>query len=254
MIIGHEIKGSGREGVIVLHGWFGDHTTFAPTFSYLDTETFTYAFMDDRGYGASRDIGGEHTMSEIAGDAIDLADHLGWDRFHVVGHSMGGKALQRVALDASGRVKSGVAVTPVPAAALPLDADSEALFGGAADSDDNRRTILDFTTGNRLTAKWIDLAVKHSRDTTTRDAYADYFTAFAKTGFEDEVKGLELPILVLVGEHDPAFNSEAMEQTFLAWLPKARMEIVTNAGHYPMQETPVDLVTRMEAFMREHAG
>ncbi len=254
MIIGHEIKGSGKEGVIVLHGWFGDHTTFAPTFVYLDTETFTYAFMDYRGYGASRDIGGEHTMSEIAGDAIDLAGHLGWDRFHVVGHSMGGKALQRVALDASGRVKSGVAVTPVPAAALPLDADSEALFGGAADSDDNRRTILDFTTGNRLTAKWIDLALKHSRDTTTRDAYADYFTAFAKTGFEDEVKGLELPILVLVGEHDPAFNSEAMEQTYLAWLPKARMEVVTNAGHYPMQETPVDLVTRMEAFMREHAG
>ncbi len=254
MTIGHEILGNGKEGVIVLHGWFGDHTAFVPVFPYLDKETFTYAFMDYRGYGASRDIGGEHTIGEIAGDAINLADHMGWDRFHVIGHSMGGKAMQRVAVDAPGRVKSGVAVTPVPAMALDLDADSEALFGGAADSDENRRTILDFTTGNRLTSIWLDMKVKESRETTTRDAYADYFTAFAKTGFEDEVMGMELPVLVLIGENDPAFNAEAMEQTYLQWLPNARMEVITNAGHYPMQETPIDLVTRMEAFMREHAG
>jgi pimeloyl-ACP methyl ester carboxylesterase len=254
MTIGHEIIGSGKEGIIVLHGWFGDHTSFAPTFSCLDTDTFTYAFMDYRGYGASRDIVGEHTLEEIAGDAIALADHLGWDRFHVIGHSIGGKALQRVALDAPGRVKSGVAVTPVPASAPDLDADTEALLDGAADSDDNRRTILDFTTGNRLSGVWLDLKVKKSRETTTRDAYADYLVAWAKTGFEDEVKGLGTPVLILLGEHDPVYNPEAMEQTILAWLPKSRMAVIPNAGHYPMDETPVDMVTRMEAFMREYAG
>ncbi|MDH5750574.1 MAG: alpha/beta hydrolase, partial [Rhodospirillales bacterium] len=240
--------------VIILHGWFGDHSVYEPMFPYLDTETFTYAFMNYRGYGLSKDMTGEHSMAEIAADAIGLADHLGWDRFHVFGHSMGGKAMQRVALDAPGRVKSGIAVTPVPAKALDLDAESEALFSGAADSDEKRRFILDFTTGNRLSGVWLDLRVRQSRETTTRNAYADYFTAFAKTGFEDEVKGLDLPVLVLVGEHDPAFTAEVMKQTYLAWLPKARMEVIPNAGHYPMQETPVDLATRMEAFLREHAG
>ncbi len=253
MTIGHDIHGSGNEGVIVLHGWFGDHSVFEPMFPYLDTDTFTYAFVNYRGYGASRDMDGEHTMAEIAADAIGLADHLGWERFHVIGHSMGGMAMQRVALDAPSRVKSGVAVTPVPASGVPLDEDGRALFGGAPDNDDNRRMILDFTTGNRLSGRWLDTKVKASRETTTRDAFAGYLVAWSQTDFSDEVKGLDLPVLVLYGEHDQAFTADAMKQTYMDWLPNAELVMIGNSGHYPMQEAPVFLATRMEAFMRDHA-
>jgi pimeloyl-ACP methyl ester carboxylesterase len=254
MTIGHTTIGTGGEGVIVLPGWFADHTAFEPVFEFLDTDTFTYAIVDYRGYGSSSDMAGEHSMAEIAADAIGLADHLGWDRFHVVGHSMGGMAMQRVALDAKGRVKSGVAVTPVPASGVPLDADGEALFGGAPDNDDNRRMILDFTTGNRLTGKWLDLKVRKSHETTTRDAFADYLTAWTKTDFSAEVEGLDIPVLVLIGEHDQAITSEAMEQTYMKWLPNAELEVMANAGHYPMDETPVAMVTSIEAFMGKHGG
>lgn len=254
MVIGHTTIGSGAEGVIVLHGWFGDYTVFEPMFPYLDADTFTYAFIDYRGYGKSRDMAGEHTMAEISADAIALADHLGWDRFHVIGHSMGGMAMQRVALDAPGRVKSGIALTPVPASGVPLDADGEALFSGAPDKDENRRMILDFTTGGRLAGRWLDWRVRCSRETTTRDAYADYLTAWTKTDFADEVKGLDIPVLVMPGEHDGALTAEVMEQTYMQWLPNAKLEVLPNSGHYPMQETPVWLATATEAFMREHAG
>lgn len=254
MIIGHALLGDGLERVIVLHGWFGDHTAFSPMFPYLDQRTFTYAFIDYRGYGTSRDIGGEHSMKEISSDAIALADNLSWERFHVIGHSMGGMAMQRVALDAKGRVKCGVAITPVPASGVPLDPEGQALFSGAADSDDNRRAILDFTTGGRNSRSWLDYKVKRSRETTTRDAFAGYLTAWTKTDFADEVKGLDLAVLVLAGEHDPALTPAVMEQTYLAWLPKSKMSVIANAGHYPMDETPVNLATTMEAFMREHSG
>ena len=254
MTIGCELHGSGPERVLVLHGWFGDHTAFSPMLPYLDTDTFTYAFVDYRGYGASRDIDGKHTMAEISADAIELADHLSWDRFHIIGHSMGGMAMQRVALDATQRAKCGVAITPVPASGVPLDADQTALFSGAPDSDDDRRTILNFTTGGRNSRSWLDYKVKRSRETTTRDAFADYLVAWTQTDFADEVRGLDLPILVLIGEHDPAFTQTAMEQTYLAWLPKASLAVITNAGHYPMDEAPVNLATRMESFMRECAA
>lgn len=141
-MIGHATHGRGAEGVIVLHGWFGDHTVYAPMFPYLDTDTFTYAFMDCRGYGTSREIPGRHTMAEISADAIALAEHLGWQRFHVVGHSMGGMAVQRLALDARDRVKSGVAVTPVPASGTQFQGEVWDLFSGAPDNDDNRRGIV----------------------------------------------------------------------------------------------------------------
>lgn len=253
MTIGHAIHGSGKEGVLVLHGWFGDHTVFAPMFPYLDTDTFSYAFMDYRGYGKSKGMKGNHTMQEIALDAAELADHLGWERFHVIGHSMGGMALMRLAVNQPGRIKSGVALCPVPPSGVPLDADGQALFDGAPDNDDNRRMILDFTTGNRLSRRWLDWKVKVSHDTTTHDAYADYLVAWTKTNFADESKGNETPLLVCPGEHDQALTPDVMKQTYMEWYPKATLSVLPNSGHYPMQEIPVYLATVMEQFMREHS-
>src|SRR5437773_8441243 len=128
MTIGHNMVGTGPEKVIVLHGWVSDHSAFEPVFPYLDKDMFTYAFMDYRGYGRSRDQAGQHTIAEIGGDALDLADAQGWDRFHLVGHSLGGQALQWLAGHATARVKCGVAINPVQASGLPLEGDALALF------------------------------------------------------------------------------------------------------------------------------
>jgi pimeloyl-ACP methyl ester carboxylesterase len=77
MTIGHTLLGRGAEKVPVMHGWFGDHTIFAPMFNALDLERFTCAFIDYRGYGKSRDRRGDGSMDEPAGDALALADTLG---------------------------------------------------------------------------------------------------------------------------------------------------------------------------------
>jgi pimeloyl-ACP methyl ester carboxylesterase len=94
-MVWHKTIGNGPTKVIVIHGWFWDHRVFASIFDCLDTASHTYAFVDIRGYGNSRNVSGEYTISEVAADAIALADQLGWREFHVVGHSMGGKAAQK---------------------------------------------------------------------------------------------------------------------------------------------------------------
>jgi len=92
MGIGHEIMGQGPHKVIVLHGWFGDHTTFRPMRDALSLDEFTYAMVAYRGYGLSRRITGNYTMAEISADVRALADELGWKEFSLIGHSMGGMA------------------------------------------------------------------------------------------------------------------------------------------------------------------
>ena len=253
MVIGHTLVGRGPEPVMVMHGWFGDYTVFAPMLDYLDGGRFTYAFVDYRGYGKSKAIKGKHDMGELAADALALADHLGWKRFHAVGHSMGGKAIQRIIVDGPGRVKSAVALTPVPAAAMPMDDAQKKLFFGAAASDENRRAIIDFSTGHRLSRAWLDWMVRRSRETTTEDAFADYLKAFSGEDFVRAVIGNETPILVAVGEHDLALTPEVMKPTFMTWFKRAELQVIANAGHYPMQETPVYLAGLMEKFMAAHA-
>ncbi|MCW2710189.1 MAG: alpha/beta hydrolase fold protein [Marmoricola sp.] len=47
-----------------------------------------------------------YTLSDMAGDAFGLMDHLGWDSAHIVGVSMGGMIVQTMAIDQATRVRS----------------------------------------------------------------------------------------------------------------------------------------------------
>lgn len=246
----HHLVGNGPNEVVVLHGWFGDAHAFAPMERSLSADEFTYAFLDYRGYGGMREVPGAFTMEEIAADALALADHLGFGRFSLVGHSMGGMAVQRVLSMAPDRIRKLIAVTPVPASGVPFDDASWALFSGAADKPENRYAIIDYTTGNRLSRAWIQHMVDYSLAHASRDAFASYLTAWSRSDFSASVQGLPLPVKVIVGEHDPALNTTVMQATFLACYPDCELEVMANAGHYPMHETPVALATSIENFLR----
>src|SRR5258706_1424007 len=246
----HHLIGTGPHKVIALHGWFADRHGFAPMESMLTGGDFTYAFMDCRGYGGMKDVPGSYTMDEIAADTLALGDALGWKEFSLIGHSMGGKAVQRVLTRAPSRIKKLMALTPVPASGVPFDDQGWALFSGAAENPANRHGIIDVTTGNRLSKTWVDQMVAYSLECSTRAAFAAYLLSWAKTDFSAEVKALPHPVTLVVGANYPALNADVMKATYLAWFPNAEMEVMPNAGHYPMHETPVALATSIEKFLR----
>jgi pimeloyl-ACP methyl ester carboxylesterase len=162
MASSHVLVGSGSHRVLALHGWFGSARGWGSLPDYLDGSRYTYAFMDLRGYGGSKQVSGDFTMEEAAADAVALADELGWDRFSLVGHSMGGVAIQHAALQAPGRVRRLVGINPVPATGVPLDADGWALFSGAATSSDNRAAIISFSTGAPPSSVFVASVTQHS--------------------------------------------------------------------------------------------
>jgi pimeloyl-ACP methyl ester carboxylesterase len=243
------VVGTGPRHVLALHGWFGSATGWGDLPDLLDGERYSVAFVDYRGYGARRGEGGAFTVAEIAADAIAAVDGLGWSQFAVLGHSMGGTAMQRVLVDAGGRVTGLLGVSPVPSTGVPFDEQSWQLFSGAAENRDNRAAIIDLTTGNRLSRTWVDRMVQHSLDESDPTAFAAYLEAWAHTDFSAEVQGNPVPVQVVVGEHDPALGAPVMEQTFLAQYPNASLEVLPNAGHYAMYETPVALLTCVERFL-----
>ncbi|MFE5210582.1 alpha/beta fold hydrolase [Streptomyces sp. NPDC056600] len=247
----YEEYGDGPHAVIALHGWFGSAAAWRPLRPHLDGARFRYVFPDYRGYGSRLEESGDYSLKEAAADVLGLADRLGLERFSLVGHSMGGAVMQRVLADAPHRVRAMVGISPVPASGVPFDDQGWALFSGAAEERANRRAIIDLTTGNRLSGVWLDAVVSQSWRHSTPDAVAGYLQAWAKTDFHTEIKGSTVEVKVIVGEHDPALGADVMEATFRLWYPRCEVEVLSNAGHYAIDETPIALATSVEEFLAQ---
>lgn len=240
--------GTGPRQVLVLHDWNGDHTTYDPLLPYLDGTAFSWAFVDLRGYGGSKTISGEYTVEEISRDCIRVADGLGWDRFHLLGHSMTGMAVERIAADVPDRIRSVVAVCPVSAAGSALDDATRAFFASTTRSDDAFCRLLRHVSGG-LSESWVAMKLAQNRRTVDPACRDGYLRMFSETHFVEDVRGLRTPFLVIIGENDPGLDAAAMERTFLAWHPVAELLQIPNCGHYPMQECPPYFATVVERFL-----
>jgi 3-oxoadipate enol-lactonase len=101
----YETAGEGPP-VLVIGGTGGDLRRAPGPFWWPGAKRFSLLAYDhrDQGRSVSRSDG-QPTMADFAGDALALVDHLGWDRFGVVGISFGGMVAQVLALAAGARVE-----------------------------------------------------------------------------------------------------------------------------------------------------
>ncbi len=248
-IIGHTIHGNGDKKVIVLHSWMGDYESWNPTIPYLDLDKHTYAFMDVRGYGKSKDIKGKFTSDEIANDILNLADSLKWGRFYLVGHSMTGMAVQKAALlDTKNRIIKIVAVTPVSSAGMPVDEQTMGFFKSIVQNNEMAKVGFGAFTSNRLTDKWASLSAQRHLKVTDADAQMAYIKMWTGEDFSDKVSTIETPFLVIAGQYDhPGFVLNAQKEAFKNFKSVTFLE-AENSGHFPMQETPIFLATSIEKY------
>jgi len=216
---------------------------------WFNPEKYTIARMDYRGYGLSRNMTGDYSIEEIANDALALTDQLGWDKFHILGHSMGGMVIQKMALKAPDKVQSAIVTTPVPASGFDMDDDTRGFFQSSADDDAALTEIFNILTGQRHATSFLLELTTAARQSTTRAAYLGYLKAWTETNFSDAVKRIKTPILVIAGAKDGALGPDTMNDTYMKQLNNVRMEILQTAGHYPMLETPPEFFNLIEKYL-----
>lgn len=103
----YERHGERGDPLVLMHGYTGDVSDwrfqiaeFAPTHRVL--------VYDHRGHGRSSSPAdrGAYSIEQMADDAEALIAHVGFEHFHLVGHSMGGAIAQEIALRGPHRLLS----------------------------------------------------------------------------------------------------------------------------------------------------
>ena len=101
-----EVAGSGP-GLLLVHGHGGAKEDFADHVERL-ARRHTVVTFDHRGHGASGGPSGaeSYSLARLRADTWAVADAVGFDRFRVLGHSMGGMVVRRMPLEHPERVEA----------------------------------------------------------------------------------------------------------------------------------------------------
>jgi pimeloyl-ACP methyl ester carboxylesterase len=100
--IGYD-SGGPQDGpfLMLLHGWPDDVRGWRRVISHLDHAGIRWVAPWLRGFGPTHflsvDTIRDGSAVALAQDAIDLADHLGWTKFSVVGHDWGARTAYTLA-------------------------------------------------------------------------------------------------------------------------------------------------------------
>ncbi|MGH2897270.1 MAG: alpha/beta fold hydrolase, partial [Solirubrobacteraceae bacterium] len=138
----YERRGDG-EPLLLIQGLGGNRLHWGEDFLAGLGNGLELILYDHRGAGRSGRLDGEHTIADLAGDAIGLLDALAIERAHVVGISMGGMVAQELVLRAPERVRTltlGCTFPGGPEATM-TDMSVVGMLAEAVLSGDQERTL-----------------------------------------------------------------------------------------------------------------
>jgi pimeloyl-ACP methyl ester carboxylesterase len=99
----HVARAGAGKPLLLLHGWPEFWLTWEPVMTRL-ANRHTLVAPDLRGFGDSDKPEGPYGPEQHAADMLALMDTLGFERFGVVGHDVGGAAMQPLARNAPARI------------------------------------------------------------------------------------------------------------------------------------------------------
>ena len=259
-----ERRGTG-DPLLLIQGMSGTQASWGEPFLRALAPDFDLVAYDHRGIGRSAPWRTPFTIADLAEDALALLDHVGFERAHVLGISMGGMVAQELALGHPERIRTlalGCTYCGGEQAALAtpeiLAMFRQAWGGSAAAGDggagDPGTPPAPPPGGEGLLGT---LAAHLSSGTLARMALAvpapfgAVLLQLQAVGGHDtsaRLPGLRVPTLVLHGTRDPVLPA-ANGELIARLVPGARLELLEGAGHLFWHEQPL----RTAELVRGHA-
>jgi pimeloyl-ACP methyl ester carboxylesterase len=107
----------GAPRVLALHGWLDNAASFVPLAAHLPGLDLVCPDFPGHGRSAHLAPGADYSFAAAVHGVLDIADALGWERFALLGHSMGAGIGSLVAAGCPGRIERFVAIEALGALA-----------------------------------------------------------------------------------------------------------------------------------------
>jgi pimeloyl-ACP methyl ester carboxylesterase len=260
---------SDGEVVIMLHGFPQTSAAWAPLIESVAARGYRALAIDQRGYSpGARPAGVDaYTIDKLVGDVLAVADQLGIERFHLVGHDWGAAVGWALVMTRPERVISWSALSI---------AHSLAFIEAVRNDREQRRKsayILLFRLPwlpeallawgghlllRRVMYRWMPnpaareyLAVFAEPGALT--SVLNWYRAMGRRAGLDANPDITLPVLFIWGNRDPAAGRSAVDDTARYVHGEYRfMEL--DAGHWLMERRTEAVLEAIQAHLDAHRG
>ena len=207
------------------------------------------------------DIRGEHSLSggvaDLCAEVVALLDHLGVEKTHVLGTSLGGFVAQKLALERPDLVDRLVLVCTSYGAREPQPMSFQALGkmlgGGSMNPESAARQGLEGATSDSYRTEHseeFDLILRwRLADSSSLSDYYQQMMAGTRFDAAFAVRNIASPTLVIHGAEDryiPVANAAALADA----IPDARLRLVDDAGHLVFIEQAKEVNKEVVSFLK----
>jgi pimeloyl-ACP methyl ester carboxylesterase len=230
--------------LVFLHYWGGTARTWQPVIDRLPGRATLS--IEARGWGRSRDLSGPYTLEQLAQDTRDVIAYAGLTDYVLVGHSMGGKVAQLVAATRPAGLIGLILVGSGPAMPAVTPEYQEGL-SHAYDTDETVAAARDTV----LTATPLSDDLKAQIVADSRSAAPDARAEWPLHGIAEDItsrtRAIEVPTLVIAGEHDHVEPVEVLRDNLLPYLARGVWHVIPRTGHLMPLEAPANLARILQA-------
>jgi pimeloyl-ACP methyl ester carboxylesterase len=261
----------GGARVLALHGWLDNAASFVPLAPHLPGLDLVAPDLPGHGRSAHLPPGADYSFAGAVHAVLDIADALGWERFAVLGHSMGAGIGSLLAAACPQRVERLVAIEALGALAEAPERTvarlRDAVTATRALAGKRLRVFPDIATAvqARVRAEVAGgaLEVAAARLLVERGlaAVADGYTwssdprltlptmlRMTEAQVEALVRGIECPTRVVYADPAQPYLPDPQRRARAALLPRGEL-VVLAGGHHLHMEQPVAVAAAIGAFL-----
>ncbi len=233
----------GREYILFIHGAGGGQHTWSCQKGFFEKE-FNPIIIELPGHGESGGEG-EQEIVTYAEQVYAFLQVVGIRKVFLVGHSMGGAIVQTLALTHPEVIK-GIILVGTGARLKVFSLIPDGIY---TNFEETIPKIVQFAFSRKAPSKLIEEGVHQMLQCRPEVLYGD-FAACDQFDVMKEVEKIDLPTLILCGEDDE-LTPVKYSQFLHSRIEGSRLEVLPNAGHMVMMESPQAFNEKIREFIRE---